>query len=407
MQVCFVTHRYPPQTGGVETHVRAVAVRLAERGHEVTVVSADRGVGGYPKELRDGVHVRRVRALAPGGAIHLAPGVCSTLRREASEADVVHVHNYHSLPFTFGALCAPDTRLVATPHYHGESDDPLRDRLLSLMHPAGSRALGRADSVIAVSEWERERLRESFGVEPRVIPNGVVRERFADATPNDPAEVGNDPAEVGNDPAEARNDTNATPNETTEVGNETTEADGGSNKANADRPYLLCVGRLARYKGVDDAIRALAVLPDYELHVAGSGPDRERLERLAGEVGVADRVRFLGYVDDDRLPGLYAGAAAHLQLSTHEAYGLTVAESIAAGTPVVVRPTRALAEWTRHEGVTGVDTHHDGDTGGDEPTTQSIRRAVTTAVEGTAPDPTSVPTWDEVTDRLLAVYRGR
>lgn len=349
MHVLSVTHRYPPQTGGVETHVREVAVRLVDRGHEVTVVSADRGGSGAARELRDGVRVRRVRAVAPGGAIHAAPGVCPAVRRHAIDADAVHVHNYHSLPFTVGALCAPDTRLVATPHYHGASDDPLRDRLLTVLRPLGRRALARADAVLAVSGWEREALRESFGVEPRVIPNGVVRDRFTTADP------------------ESR-----------------------------ERPYLLTVGRLEPYKGIDDAIRAMPALPAYELCVAGSGPAQEELEALATEVGVADRVTFLGFVDDDRLPALYAGAAAHLQLSTHEAYGITVGESVAAGTPAVVREMRALRDWTDHRGVCGVT----------EPTPDTLAAAVRRAVDGPTPDPSSVPMWDDVTDRLLTVYRG-
>lgn len=352
MRICLVTHRYPPQSGGVETHVEAVATRFVDRGHEVTVVTADAGGDGARRERRDGVRVRRVRALAPGDNLYLAPGVVAAVRRcrRSWDPDVVHVHNYHAVPFALGGLTAAHegVPVVATPHYHGGSDDPIRDRLLALYRPLGAATLRRAAAVTPVSEWARRRVAADFGVDGTVVPNGVVRERFRSATP-----------------------------------------------AATDRPYLLSVGRLESYKGVQHAVAALSSLPGYDLRVAGTGPYRAALAERAETAGVADRVEFLGYVADERLPGLYAGAAATVALSTHEAYGLTVAESLAAGTPAVVRTAAALADWTDHDGVVGVSSV-------DGPT---VADAVRTAVDGPAPDPTAVPTWETVATRLLAVYR--
>ena len=73
--------------------------------------------------------------------------------------------------------------MVATPHYHGTSDNDLRDRLLSLYAPLGRWALRRASAVIAVSEWERRQLGQDFGVEARVIHNGLDVNGFRTATP--------------------------------------------------------------------------------------------------------------------------------------------------------------------------------------------------------------------------------
>jgi glycosyltransferase involved in cell wall biosynthesis len=342
VNVLLVTSRYPPHTGGVETHVSEIAERLAARGHTVTVRSADGGGEGARREERAGVGVRRHRALAPGGAFHVAPGVLPAVRR--SNADVVHVHNYHSLPFTFGALAAT-VPVVATPHYHGASASSLRDPLLRAFRPVGGAALRRAERVVAVSAWERDRLREDFGVEATVVPNGLDVERFRGATPLD------------------------------------------------REPYLLCVGRLERYKGVQHAIRALPDL-GFDLVVAGDGPYRTDLEAVARQVGVAERVEFRGYVPDEDLPGLYAGAAAHLALSEFEAYGMTVAESLAAGTPCVVRTAGALREWADRADCVGVD-----DT---DPI--SVVAGVKAVVGRDAPsDP--LPTWENVTDRIEALYR--
>jgi glycosyltransferase involved in cell wall biosynthesis len=346
VRVLQVTPRYPPRTGGVETHVSELSRRLADRGHDVTVLTADAGPDVDRRERRDGVTVHRHRGFAPGGAFHVAPGILPAVR--GSRADVVHAHNYHSLPLAFAALGAGDARFVATPHYHGASASSFRDRLLRLYRPVGGAALRRADAVVAVSNWERERLRESFGVDADVIPNGLDVARFRDAEPRD-----------------------------------------------GDRPYLLSVGRLEAYKGVQHAIRALPELPGYDLLVAGSGPYRDELERLATDTGVADRVEFLGFVPDERLPGLYAGAAAFATMSSFEAYGMTVGEALAAGTPCVVRRAGALTDWCGEDGVVCVDS----------PDPESVGEAVADAVSR-GPISASVPTWDDVCDRVERLYRA-
>lgn len=348
MRVVQVTHRYPPRVGGVERHVHELATRLAARDHDVTVVSADRTGDDPRRDVREGVDVRRCRALAPGDAYSLAPGVLPAVGRLAGDADVVHAHNYHAFPLALAAAAAGDTTFVATPHYHGRSASLVRNALLRPYRLLGRRALARADARIAVSEWERERLRETFGLDATVVPNGLDAARFADATPE-----------------------------------------------KRDRPYLLTVGRLEEYKGVQHAMRALRSpdLARYDLLVAGDGPYREELEHHAETFGVADRVTFLGYVDDDRLPGLYAGADALLALSTMEAYGMTVAEALTAGTPCVVRDAGALATWGRREDCMAVG----------EPTPPLVARAVRRLRAVDVPV-SPLPDWESVVDDVLTVY---
>ena len=345
MRIALVTPRYPPQTGGVETHVRELAERFADRGHAVTVFTADAGFEGTRRERRNGVAVRRFRSIHPGNAFYVSPGIAPAVRRH--DADVVHAHNYHALPAAAAALAVDDEGFVLTTHYHGASASSVRDRLLTLYRPLGRWALRRADAVLAVSEWEARRLRADLDVDGEVVPNGLDVRRFADADPE-----------------------------------------------RRDRPYLLCVGRLEAYKGVQHAIRTLAALPEYDLVVAGSGPHRDELERVAREAGVADRVTFAGYVDDDRLPGLYAGADAHVTLSSFEAYGMTVGEALAAGTPCVVGGGGALADWRGTEGVVAVDSTRP----------DAVASAVRAAVGARVLPADALPTWESTADRVEFVY---
>lgn len=108
------------------------------------------------------------------------------------------------------------------------------------------------------------------------------------------------------------------------------------------RKVLLTVSRLAaseRYKGHDRVIRAVAELrnahPDLVYVVAGDGDDRPRLEQLALELGLADHVRFIGYVPDSDLPGLYRAADVFVMPSTGEGFGIVFLQALASGIPAI------------------------------------------------------------------------
>lgn len=115
--------------------------------------------------------------------------------------------------------------------------------------------------------------------------------------------------------------------------------------------HLLYVGRIDRRKGIDTAIRALATFPSTAtLSVVGHGDDEHlgELRRLAGELGVADRVTFTS-AGRDRLASHYASADALLFTSTwEEPFGLVPLEAMACGTPVVATATGGSAEFLSH-----------------------------------------------------------
>jgi rhamnosyl/mannosyltransferase len=118
---------------------------------------------------------------------------------------------------------------------------------------------------------------------------------------------------------------------------------------------LLYVGRLAYYKGVDVLLKALVNVPGARLLVVGDGPDSRALQRLAGELGVANRVEWCGHVPDMELPGLYGSAAALVLPSTglSESFGIVQLEAHACGTPVVSSDLPGVREVNPH-GVTGL-----------------------------------------------------
>ena len=110
--------------------------------------------------------------------------------------------------------------------------------------------------------------------------------------------------------------------------------------------YFLCVGRLVSHKRVDLAVEACTRL-GRRLIVVGDGPERERLERLAGP-----SVEFLGRVSDEALQRLYMKAGA-LIFPSHEDYGLVPLEAQAYGLPVIAFGQGGVLETVR-DGVSGV-----------------------------------------------------
>jgi glycosyltransferase involved in cell wall biosynthesis len=100
-------------------------------------------------------------------------------------------------------------------------------------------------------------------------------------------------------------------------------------------PLLASVGHLIERKGHHLVIGALPRLPGARLLIAGTGPERRRLQNLADDLGVADRVRFLGQVPHEELVRLYGAADALVLASSREGWANVLLEAMACGTPVV------------------------------------------------------------------------
>ncbi len=118
--------------------------------------------------------------------------------------------------------------------------------------------------------------------------------------------------------------------------------------------YILSVGRLDPIKRLDLLIRALAhTSRDVKACIAGTGADRDRLERLALELGVMDRVEFLGYICDDDVISLYANARAVFFAPWDEDYGYITLEAFLARKPVITcRDSGGVLEFVS-DGVCG------------------------------------------------------
>ena len=106
----------------------------------------------------------------------------------------------------------------------------------------------------------------------------------------------------------------------------------------------VSVGNLVPLKGHDLVISALPALPGLRLDIVGDGPERQKLEQLARNLGVADRVRLIGRVAHERMPEVYSAADLLVLASEREGWPNVLLEAMACGTPVVATRVSGASE---------------------------------------------------------------
>jgi glycosyltransferase involved in cell wall biosynthesis len=302
---------YPPEVGGLESHVAALAEGLAARGHQVRVVTS-RSLPGVPgHEFRNGVEVMRTwfPSRSPVGWILHALGSLPATREGARWADVVHAQAFASivpcgLALVGGGAARPDgTRrpLVATFHTSHFLVRATRPRWKPILR----RLVAWPDHALAAS-GEIARVAEALapGTPVEALTNGVETDRFRPL-----------PASLPADPGVRQ---------------------------------VVIPRRLFPKNGVEFAVRALPlvadVVPGIRFLFVGDGPERERLERLVRELGVGDHARFLGSRPHDQMPGLLASGELAVFPSLMEATSVAALECMACGIPVVATNVGGLPE---------------------------------------------------------------
>jgi len=121
-----------------------------------------------------------------------------------------------------------------------------------------------------------------------------------------------------------------------------------------DPPRILCVAHLYPRKGVDTLLRAFARLTaDAVLRVVGIGPESERLEHLAHDLNIADRVQFLGHLPFTVLAAEYRNADVFALPTEQEGFGIVFLEAMASSLPIIATRVAAVPEVVE-DGVTAL-----------------------------------------------------
>ncbi len=314
MNILVLGKYYPPYRGGIETLTRNWCEGFVRRGAQVEcVVANDR-----PRSLIETIQGVRVHRHACFGAPLSTPLCPGYLRAGHRSADVIHAHFPNPLADLTLWLGARRVPLVLT--YH--SDVVRQAALMQLYRPLLRWLLRRATRIVLATppQLDHSPVLQPYRAKCEIIPFGLDLGRFLTPPPA--------PAPPGIELARA--------------------AAGG-------RPILLNIGRLVGYKGQRYLIEALREL-DAVVWLVGTGPLREELERTALAVGVHDRVRFWGEVDDTLLPALLRACDIFVlpSITPNEAFGLVQVEAMASGKPVISCQLASGVPYVNLHGRTGL-----------------------------------------------------
>jgi glycosyltransferase involved in cell wall biosynthesis len=314
------------ERGGILRVVEAISADLRARGGEVFVGTlggrGDAGISGVPS-----VRFGRRMTLDPLAAARLV----AFTRREA--ITIVHTHNVTSnLYGLLLSLLRP--KLVHVVHVHAHFQQILLESQKSrvkryLLLRGNALALRMCDRVIANSESVKAFLAD-YGARPEkidVVHNGVDASRLAEA-----ARLACPHVEALKAPPDA-----------------------GRRGAESPRRKLVgAFGRLAPVKNYPLFLEAARIVLESEpatFVIAGDGPERSELERLAGRLGIAERVHFTGWLQNPY--PLLASMDVVVLTSIAEGFGLVLVEAMALGRPVVATAAGGVSEVVR-DGETGI-----------------------------------------------------
>lgn len=312
MRILMISDVYHPRVNGVSTSIATYRRFLEAAGHEITLI-----VPQYPGDTGVDPNVLRVpghylpgdpedRLLLPGGILKRAAQL------NGNDFDLIHIHT----PFAAhraGVRLARRWGVPVVETYHTYFEAYFYHYIPFLP---------QALTAYAARWLTRSQTRE---VDRLIVPSSALHDVMRDYGVQAAVEIlptGLDPAEFspGDAPRFCRRE-----------------------GLDPKRPKLVYVGRVAFEKNIDLLLQAVARLrlrfPDILLIVAGEGPARAHLKRLARELGIAANVHFVGYLTRGQdLWDCYAAGRAFVFASTTETQGLVLLEAMMLGVPVVGVP---------------------------------------------------------------------
>jgi 1,4-alpha-glucan branching enzyme len=336
LAVMMLTWEYPPRIiGGISPHVYYLSKSLARNGVKVYVVTCD--FPGAPQhEVVDGVEVFRIDSYknpSPDFAtwvylmnINMQKEAAAIVRNMGGRIDVFHAHDWLVANAGIGLKHVFRKPMLATIHSteigrrNGIHFDYER-----MIHETEAWLTYEAWRVICCSNYMVSHVRWAFGLPEDklvMVPNGVDVEEYA---------------KVKNEDLSRFRCKFALPEE----------------------KIVLFVGRLVYEKGVHVFVNAVPkVLAKFNAKfiIVGNGYMKEQLSGIVKSMGVAHKVMFTGFVDDETLRKLQNCADVSVVPSLFEPFGIVALEAMAAKSPVVVSDTGGLSEIVEHD-VTGVKVY--------------------------------------------------
>jgi glycosyltransferase involved in cell wall biosynthesis len=328
LAVMMLTWEFPPRIiGGISPHVHYLSKSLTRKGVKVYVVTCD-FPGAPAHEVVDGVEVFRIDSYknpSPDFAtwvylmnLNMQKEAAALVNKLNYEIDVFHAHDWLVATAGIGLKHVFRKPFFATMH---STEIGRRNGIHfdyeKMIHETEAWLTYEAWKVICCSEYMVSHVRWAFGLpqdKSMMIPNGVDTEVYT---------------RIENDLTSFR-----------------------SRFALPEEKIVLFVGRLVYEKGVHVLVNAVPKVlekTNAKFVIVGSGYMKEQLSRLVKSMGLAHKVLFTGFVDDDTLRKLQKCADVSVVPSLFEPFGIVALEAMAAKSPVVVSDTGGLSEIVDHD----------------------------------------------------------
>ena len=310
--------KFDGDVGGIERHLRALLRAMPPEVQVVNLVANDRWT--TDRHHRYGYETVRVASLGSLASVALAPTMPSVARRlhRQVQFDLVHLHFPDPLGHLTAASLPRTVQRVITWH----SDIVKQQWALSLYSPFLRSFVRDADALIGATPQHFASSSQIPAGRPgqirEVIPYGFDPTVFAPSV-------------------------------------ESRRKEEELLLQRSDRPLIFSVGRHVYYKGLDVLIRAMQSL-DAELWIGGHGPLTATSMRLARDLGLSDRVKFVGFIPDPLLVAYFKTCDVFCMPSVERAeqFGLVQLEAMYCGKPVVATRLGTGVEYVTLDGETGL-----------------------------------------------------
>jgi glycosyltransferase involved in cell wall biosynthesis len=306
MKILQVIPYFAPRWGGDVNVCYSLSKELSKLGHDVTIITTDFEYDqGYARSLEN-VKVIPFRRVANLGMFLYSPEMKGWLRSNIPKYDIVHLHSFRSYQNNIVSKYAKKFNVPYIVQPHGSLPRIVEKESLKQLYDVvwGNEILKSASKIVAVSGNEVGQFRQ-VGIPDEkitVIPNGV---NYVSPTDLPPAGQFREQYSIH------------------------------------EKHIILYVGRIHKIKGIDFLIRAfnsfIQTWTGDDVTLVIIGPDdgyRSVLEGLVEQLGLSDKVRFIGFMSP--LAAAYQDADVLVYPSTYEIFGLVPFEALLCGTPVIV-----------------------------------------------------------------------